>query len=328
MEINYNEDGIYLPEIKLWLDPHGAKADECGFVSHAHSDHAKWHGLTIASGPTVRFMRGRHTEGRPGETRSPAFLTRIRHEGAMLTLLPAGHIAGSAQLLVEYKKERLIYSGDFKLRPDAACESAVIEEADQLIMETTFGKPQYLFPPASKTIEKIADFCNKSIKQRMIPTLLVYSLGKAQELLLALKPWGFEFVVHPSIADMCEVYKNLGYQFGPLHVAGQQSPENRVLLWPPHARNHSMYLGWKDRLRTAFVSGWAMDPSTKFRYQVDEAFPISDHADFSELLAYVWQVHPKTIYTQHGFATDFASHLRLTGHDAKTLGEIEQLELI
>jgi len=113
----------------------------------------------------------------------------------------AGHIAGSAQLLVEYKKERLLYSGDFKLRPDVASESLVVEEADQLIMETTFGKAQYLFPPASKTIEKIADFCQKAIRDNKIPCLLGYSLGKAQELLCSLRPYGLEFVLHPSIAE-------------------------------------------------------------------------------------------------------------------------------
>lgn len=328
MEITYSEEGIYLPEIKLWLDPHVPRPGEAGFVSHAHGDHAKWHGLTIASGPTLRFMRARNAEGKPEETRAQAFLNRFKHEGAMLTLLPAGHIAGSAQLLVEHKKERLIYSGDFKLRPDPACESIVVEEADQLIMETTFGKPQYLFPPASKTVERLADWCSRAIRENKIPCLLGYSLGKSQELMLALKPWGFEFVVHPSIADMCESYKSLGYQFGPLHAAGNQAPEGRVLIWPPSGRNHSYFLGLKEKVRTGFVSGWAMDPSTKFKYQVDEAFPISDHADFSELIAYVWQVHPKQIFTHHGFSADFASHLRLTGHDARALGEIEQLELI
>ena len=328
MQIDFSEDGIYLPEIKLWLDAHTPRPGEAGFVSHGHMDHAKWHGLTIASGPTLRFMRARNTPGKPEEVKNSAFMQRFKHEGAFCTLLPAGHIAGSAQLLVEYKKERLLYSGDFKLRPDSSCESLVVEEADQLIMETTFGKPQYLFPPASKTVEKIADYCQKAIRDQKIPCLLAYSLGKAQELLCSLKPYGFEFVLHPSVADMAEIYKQLGYKLPVTHVAGQQSPEGRVLIWPPSGRNHSMFLGWKDKLRQAFVSGWAMDPGAKFKFQADECFPISDHADFSELLAYVWQVHPKQIYTHHGFATDFASHLRLTGHDAKALGEIEQLELI
>jgi len=260
--------------------------------------------------------------------KTPAFLNRFKHEGALLTLLPAGHIAGSAQLLVEHKKERLIYSGDFKLRHDPASEVIVIEEADQLVMETTFGKPEYLFPPASKTTERIAQFCEKAWKERRHPVLLAYSLGKAQELMMSLKPWKYEFVLNPAIADMCETYKSLGYALPPSHTPGNTALEGKVLIWPPNARSQPWFQGVADRCRTAFISGWAVDAGSKFRMKVDECFPLSDHADFSELLAYVWQVHPKQIYTHHGFAADFASHLRLTGHDARALGEVEQLELI
>ena len=327
MEIVY-DNGVYLPEIKLWLDPHDAHPDEVGFVSHAHGDHAKWHGLTYASGPTVRFMRGRSTAPKGIEVKQQAFMQRFKHEGAYLTLLPAGHIAGSAQLLVEYKKETLLYSGDFKLRPDPACEPIQVHEAQQLIMETTFGQAQYMFPPASKTFEKIAGFCQKAHKDKKVPVLLAYSLGKAQELMMALKPWGWEFVLHPSMADMTEIYRGLGYALPPSHTPGNTGLDNKVIIWPPNGRNHQWYAGIASRCRTAFLSGWALDAGTKFKMSVDEVFPLSDHADFSELLAYVWQVHPKKIYTHHGFAAEFASHLRLTGHDAHALGQEEQLELL
>jgi DNA ligase-1 len=327
MDIVY-DNGIYLPEIKLWLDPHEAKPDEVGFVSHAHGDHAKWHGLTLASSPTARLMRARSTAPKDVEVKAQAFMQRFKHEGATLTLLPAGHIAGSAQLLVETKKDLLLYSGDFKLRPDPSCEPIQVHEADQLIMETTFGQAQYLFPPASKTIEKIAGFCQKAHRDKKVPVLLAYSLGKAQELMLSLKPWGWEFVLHPSMADLFEAYKGLGYALPPMHTPGNTGLDDKVILWPPNGRNHSWYAGIAKRCRTAFCSGWALDPGTKFKMGVDEAFPLSDHADFSELLAYVWQVHPKHIYTHHGFAAEFASHLRLTGHDAHALGMEEQLELL
>jgi DNA ligase 1 len=327
MEIVYDH-GVYLPELKLWLDAHEAKPDEIGFVSHAHGDHAKWHGLTIASGPTLRLMRSRESPPKDREGKPQAFLQRFRHEGATLTLLPAGHVAGSAQLLVEFKKESLLYSGDFKLRPDPACEPIQVHEADQLIMETTFGQAQYLFPPASKTIERIASFVQKAHKDKKVPVLLAYSLGKAQELMLSLKPWNWEFVVHPSIAAVCETYKGLGYALPPSHTPCNTSLDNKVLLWPPNGRTQAWYAGVSARCRTAFCSGWAMDPGTKQRMRVDEAFPLSDHADFSELLAYVWQVHPKKIHTHHGFAPEFASHLRLTGHDATALGMEEQLQLL
>jgi hypothetical protein len=85
MQIDYSEDGIYLPEIKLWLDAHRPRPGEAGFVSHAHMDHAKWHGLTIASSPTLRFMRGRNTEGKPCDIKNAAFMSRFRHEGALCT---------------------------------------------------------------------------------------------------------------------------------------------------------------------------------------------------------------------------------------------------
>jgi DNA ligase-1 len=327
MEIVYDK-GVYLPEIKLWLDPHEAHPDEAGFVSHAHGDHAKWHGTTYASSPTLRLMRARSVAPKDVQAKPQAFLARFKHNGAYLTLLPAGHIAGSAQLLVEYKEQSLIYSGDFKLRPDASCEPIQVHEADQLIMETTFGQAQYLFPPASKTMEKVAAFCQKAHKDKKVPVLLAYSLGKAQELMLALSPWKWEFVLHPSVAAMAETYKGLGYKMPPFHTPGNTGLDNKVLIWPPSGRNHAWYAGVAKRCRTAFISGWAMDPGTKARMSVDEAFPLSDHADFSELLAYVWQVHPKQIYTHHGFAAEFASHLRLTGHDAVALGQEEQLELL
>lgn len=327
MEIVY-KDGVYLPQIKLWLDPHDDKPGESAFVSHAHGDHAKWSGLTYATAPTLRFMRTRHPMPTGIEAKAVAYQNRVKHEGATLTLLPAGHIAGSAQLLVEYKDERLIYSGDFKMRPDSACEPIVMEEADDLIMETTFGRPNYLFPPASKTIERVALWCKAALRDRKIPVLMAYSLGKAQELMLALKPWDFHFVLHPAVADMVEVYKGLGYSFPPHAVPGNTGPEGKIVIWPPNARNHPFFAQITGKARTAYISGWAMDASAKARFKTDEAFPLSDHADFSELIAYVWQVHPKRIHTHHGFAAEFASHLRLTGHDARALGEVEQLELI
>lgn len=327
MEITYDK-GIYLPEIKLWLDPHDPKPGETGFVSHAHGDHAQWHGTTLCSGPTLRLMRARSQAPKDAVAKGQTFMNRFKHGGATLTLLPAGHIAGSSQLLIEYKDETVLYSGDFKLRPDPSCEPIEVHEADTLIMETTFGQAQYLFPPASKTIEKIAAFCQKAHKDKKVPVLLSYALGKAQELMMALKPWGWEFVLHPSTAALAEVYKGLGYQLPPFHLPGNTSLDNKVLIWPPHARNHQWYGGVSKRCRTAFISGWAMDPGTKAKWGVDEAFPLSDHADFSELLAYVWQVHPKKILTHHGFAAEFASHLQLTGHDAHALGQEEQLALL
>ncbi len=324
MIVEYRE-GIYLPEIRLWLDAHSDRPGEAGFVSHAHGDHARWHGQTLLTRETLRLMRARRPRS-GGEPRTAAFLQPFEHQGARLTLYPAGHIAGSAQVLVESGGERLLYSGDFKLRPDPACESIVIPQADLLIMETTFGLPRYLFPPTSLTMERLAAFCQDAIRAGRVPVLLAYSLGKAQELMLSLKPWGFEFVVHPSAADITEAYRQMGYAFPPCHVTGRQGLEGRVLVWPPHLRQDSLLQGLSRRV--ALVSGWALDSSARFRFGADECFPVSDHADFSELLAYVREVRPSRVFTQHGFSREFASFLRREGYDARALGQQEQLELI
>lgn len=326
MQIVY-DNGVYLPEIKLWIDPQSAKPEEAGFVSHGHADHARWHGLTLCSSPTLRFMQKR-SSFQSGETKTPAFFKRFKHEGAYLTLLPAGHIAGSAQLLVEYKKDRLLYSGEFKMRPDHASEALVTEEANQLIVETSFGKPEYLFPPASRTYDKIARFCKSSLRAGQTPALFANSLGKSQALLLALKKYDLEFVLHSEIADMCDIYKQLHYDMPVYSRPEERSSKGCVLLWPQHQRHHKYFEALGSKVRTALISGWAIDPAVKIKAQVDEAFPISDHADFSELISYVWQVSPEKVYTHHGFAKEFASHLRRQGKEAYALGEEEQLELI
>jgi DNA ligase-1 len=326
LKIEYDY-GIYLPEIDLWLDPHSTRAKGAGFVSHAHGDHAFWHGKTLATAATLRLMRTRQTKGAEKDVMRLSFMETVAYNNATLTLYPAGHIAGSAQILIEYQGERLLYSGDFRLRPGSACEPAVVPKADILIMETTFGKPEYLFPPSSQVLESIAAWCRRQMQSGETPVLMAYSLGKAQEALLGLKPFGFEFVVHPAIADLNAVYKDLGYAFPVCHAFGQSSAQDKVVLCPPQGRTHA-FMSSLGKPKIALLSGWALDRGAKYRFQADEGFPLSDHADFSELVAYVARVEPKQVHTDHGFAAEFASHLRRQGLDARALGVAEQMELL
>jgi len=150
LTLEYHQGGIYLPRLGLWLDPHRAKPGHV-FVSHAHSDHIATHPTPILTEPTAWLMRhrlgGKRVEQilRFGETRSFGGGT-----GASipfnLTLLPAGHILGSAMAFVEAEGESLLYTGDFKLRPNFCAEACEPRRADYLVMETTFGQPRYLFP--------------------------------------------------------------------------------------------------------------------------------------------------------------------------------------
>ena len=163
-------NGISLPGSSLWLDP--KRKAPVGVVSHAHSDHAGWHTLTIATPATMDLMKARKEP--PSGVRLVELFYKEPFEinGARITLYPAGHILGSAQVLVESEEGTLLYTGDFKRRESLTCEEATSVKAGTLVMETTFGHPKYAFPPVEAVREEIAEFCKKALGEGVTPVLL------------------------------------------------------------------------------------------------------------------------------------------------------------
>jgi Cft2 family RNA processing exonuclease len=306
--------GIYLPQIDLWLDATAPR--DRAVVSHAHSDHVRRHACTIATPGTARLIehrygrRGRFIEMECGEQRDLG--------GFTLTLLPAGHVRGSAQALVEYRGVRLLYSGDFKLAPSHTAEPAAVPEADVLVVEATFGRPQYRFPPGEQVAAEILEFCRRALSDGHTPVLFAYSLGKGQELLGRLAGAGFDIAVHGTTFGVSQVYEQLGVEFPVYSRLDDGVLEGTVLICPPQARRAGL-IDALPRTRTAFISGWAIDRSARYRFGTDAAFPLSDHADYDELLTYVERVNAKRIYTVYGFAAEFAADLRARGYDALPL---------
>jgi len=321
IEVRY-ERGVYLPQQDFWLDPWDAK--RFAFVSHAHSDHIAPHQEVIVSERTARLMRAR-LPGARIEHPLP-FGERRCIRGVDLMLLPAGHIFGSAQCLIFAGEETLLYTGDFKLRPGKSAEQAEWRHADTLVMETTFGVPRYRFPPTKEVVDRMVAFCSETIDAGEVPVLLGYSLGKAQEILCALEGAGLTPMLHGSVYQMTRIYEQLGQSFCKYVRYNRNDVAGKVLICPPSA-NRSTMLENIPRKRVAFVSGWAVDPNAVYRYQVDAAFPLSDHADYDDLLRYVELVQPRRILTLHGFAAAFASDLRARGLDAWALTEENQMEL-
>jgi DNA ligase 1 len=241
-------------------------------------------------------------------------------------LIPAGHIFGSAQCLVFAGEETLLYTGDFKLRPGRSAEQAEWRHADTLVMETTFGVARYRFPPTKEVIDKMVAFCGETIDAGQVPVLLGYSLGKAQEILCALDGAGLTPMLHGSVYQMTRIYEQLGQSFCKYVRYNRNDVAGKVLICPPSA-NRSPMLEKIPRKRVALMSGWAVDPDAVYRYQVDAAFPLSDHADYDDLLRYVELVQPRRVLTLHGFAAAFASDLRGRGLEAWALTEEDQMEL-
>src|SRR5437588_910019 len=321
IEVRY-ERGVYLPAHDLWLDPWEPK--RFAFVSHAHGDHIAPHEEIILSERTARLLRTRM----PG-TRNENVLQfdeQRRVHDVDVTLLPAGHIFGSAQLFLSGKDETLLYTGDFKLRHGKSAEPAEWRPADTLIMETTFGLPRYQFPPTEKVIEQIVAFCRDGLEDGEVPVLLGYSLGKAQEILCSLDGAGLTPMLHGSVYQMTRIYEQFGQSFCKYVRYNKNDVAGKVLICPPSA-SHSPMVNKIPRKRVAMISGWAVDPNATYRYRVDAAFALSDHADYNDLIRYVDLVQPKRVLTLHGFAAEFARDLRERGIEAWALSEENQMEL-
>jgi DNA ligase-1 len=316
------ERGVYLPDQDIWLDPWDQKP--FAFVSHAHSDHIAAHNEIIVSEGTARLMQAR-LPGQRHEHIVP-FQERTTIRGFEVMLLPAGHIFGSAQFFIQGDAGSLLYTGDFKLRRGRSAEPAQWINADTLVMETTYGLPRYRLPPTERVVEQIVAFCRESLEEGAVPVLLGYSLGKAQEILCSLSDADLTPMLHGSVFQMTRIYEQFGQSFCKYERYDANSVSGKVLICPPSA-NRSRMLEKIPRKRVAMISGWAIDPNAVYRYQVDAAFPLSDHADYADLLRYVELVKPERVLTLHGFAAEFARDLRDRGIEAWALGQQNQLEL-
>jgi DNA ligase-1 len=311
-----------LPKEDIWLDPWDAKP--FAFVSHAHSDHIAPHDEIIVSERTARLMQARM----PGERHEHVlnFGEKRTVRGLDVTLIPAGHIFGSAQFFLETDDGSLLYTGDFKLRPGRSAEPAEWRQAQTLIMETTFGIPRYRFPPTEQIVGQIVAFSRDALETGAVPVLLGYSLGKAQEILCALSDAGLKPMLHGSVHQMTRIYEQFGQSFCEYERYHADRVAGKVLICPPSVVRSRMLEKIKDK-RIAMISGWAVDPNAIYRYQVDAAFPLSDHADYTDLIRYVELVQPERVLTLHGFAAEFARDLRERGIEAWALSEENQLEL-
>lgn len=320
IKVTYRQ-AVYLPCHDLWLDPR--RPQDFAFVSHAHSDHIGKHRETVLTAATSRLMRAR--QGGGGDEHILQFGETRTLRGAEFTLLPAGHVCGSAQLHWRTDDGSLLYTGDFKLRPGLTCEPIAWRQADTLIMETTFGKPQFVFPPSEQVLADIVRFCREALDDGAVPVLLAYSLGKAQEALCAVAAAGLRPMLHGAVAKISRIYAELRPDFPAFEEYVASQLEGRVLICPPIVRQSRMIQRLEKR-RVAMLTGWTMTSGAVHRYRVDAAFPLSDHAGYDDLLRYVELVQPRRVLTLHGYAAEFARDLRARGVEAWSLVSPDQLE--
>lgn len=314
------DDGVHLFGTELFLDPRRKRAR--AIVSHAHSDHVGRHRRWVTS-PGTAALCARRWGARDLEVHD--FLAPWRDADTWVTLLPAGHILGSSMVLLEHQSTRILYTGDFRLKASATAEPCEPVQADILVMECTYGVPRYRFPDREAVLDELLDFIESTLAQDAVPVLLAHSLGKAQEVARRIGDRGYSVALHPSAFEMLEVYREQGVRFTACRPYDLGPSRPAVVIVPPHLALSPLVRRFRRR-RVAFLSGWALGPQRRWAPHCDAVFPLSDHADFDELVEMVARVRPRRVYTLHGPAA-FAAELRARGIDAETASEALQMRL-
>jgi DNA ligase-1 len=313
------DHGVSLPGHRLWLDPLVVRS--FAFISHAHTDHARRHREALLTPQTLALIP---EERRPRGWRMLGYDEPMRRDAASVTLLPAGHMLGSAQLLLEHDGVRLLYTGDLKLRVPGTRVLTAIPRAEVLIIETTYGRPHFRFGDPDETVESIARWCRFALDSHVTPVLLCHALGKTEEVMLALAPYGFTFALEKRCAPCARAYASAGRPLPEWIELEGGDAGGRVVIAPPAGKDEVRRLG---RYRTALVSGWAKDAEFARMFGADATFDLSDHCDFDELVQVVELTGADQVYTVHGYTADFARHLRRKGIRASALESTEQLQL-
>lgn len=305
------ENGLFLTRPRLGLDVR--RRQPHGFVSHAHADHIAPHELAYCTPATARLYRLRM-----GPARAVVELPyrQPRQWGdARLTTYPAGHCLGSAMIHIECGGRSLLYTGDFKLGESATAERAELPRADVLVMESTFGQPRYRLPPRSETVAALIDLVKRTLAAGRTPVIHAYPLGKSQEVTRLLTAAGVPVLQHPAIFAVSEVYRACGVDLGDVLPYSADLLPGRAVITMPQGSGRFRLPGMQQPVTIA-TTGWAADPSTKYRWGVDHALPLSDHADFNELLEAAERVGASEIFCVHG-PREFVDHLRSAGFNAR-----------
>jgi Cft2 family RNA processing exonuclease len=309
---HYNA-GLFLTVAQLAVDVR-RRQPRC-FVSHAHTDHIARHELALATSATARLYR--HRLGSQHRVREMEYREPLEFGGLRLTALPAGHCLGSAMLLADDGERSLLYTGDFKLGPSATSEEAELPTADILIMECTFGRPHYRLPPRAVVITRLMELVQGALAVGKTPVIHAYPLGKSQEVTKLLTDSGVPVLQHPVIYAVSREYQKCGVDLGDFgEFDGRPLEGHAVVTLPRGSRNHR--LPGIGRTVSIAVTGWAADAAAKYRLGVDHALPLSDHADYDDLIETVRRVEPREIYCTHG-PPEFADHLCNLGFNAYPL---------
>ena len=296
--IQPHAEGIYVAPADAWVDPSQSK--ERALVTHGHADHARGgHGTVWATPATLAIMGVRYGDqnGCPVDYGQSVAVGEVE-----VSFVPAGHVLGSAQIILDYAGERVVVSGDYKRRADPTCAPFVPVPCDIFITEATFGLPVFRHPDTGSEIDRLLHRLQADPARCVL--VGAYALGKAQRVITELRARGHHEPIyyHGAMERLCQLYEELGVPLGELrHCGGATKKEmaGHIVICPPGALNDR----WSRRLPdpvTAMASGWMRIRQRARQRNVELPLIISDHADWDELTQTIRDVAPKEVWITHG----------------------------
>lgn len=283
------------------FDPRRVLSGDVCMISHAHSDHlpTSFKQLSAICSPITSDFVALRTKKRIEASADD----RVR-------MLEAGHIAGSRMFFVS-GETKVLYTGDFCTREKEQMKAAKPHKCDVLVVEATYGRPEYVFPPHDEVISIAKDWLEDALAAGESAVLFAYPLGKSQELASALRE--LPLVFHPTIAENNRVLLRHGYKLRCEEYDPERTKAPFVYVTSGYGRDLARVESMRKKgARTAAFSGWALNHGFAKRSKLDEAFPVSDHCGFNELIEFVRMCGPDQVFTTHGFAKELASHIRRT----------------
>ena len=314
--------GLYCPAGDFYIDP--MRRVERAVITHAHADHARsGHAHYLAHHDSAGLLRQRL--GRHISLQTLAYGEALDLHGVRLSLHPAGHVLGSAQIRLAHRGQVWVASGDYfhaghgQTNPTCAPFEAIT--CDCFITEATFALPFYRWPDPHGEFEALHAWWQRNAADGQPSLLAAYSLGKAQRLLAGLEGSAGPIAVHPSVAELNTAYAQAGVRLPEVRRLDDCRPgelARALVIAPPSAAEHPAMRGYPT-VRSAFASGWMQLRAQRRRPGLDQGFVLSDHADWPGLLQAIAATRCERVIVMHGSEATLVRYLRERGLDAGTL---------
>jgi putative mRNA 3-end processing factor len=307
--VKMTDKGMYCPFGDFYIDPH--QPVRTAVITHGHGDHSRpGHRQYISAKPGRGILRERLGRGIALEALN--YGESISRNGVRVSLHPAGHILGSAQVRIEYGGEVWCISGDYKIDADPTCAPFEPVKCHTFITESTFGFPRFVWPDQNIVMEQINDWWRTNKKEGLTSILYSYALGKAQRILHDLDPTIGPIVCHGLVESMNQMYRLEGIPLpktlDTLSFIDKPKPEGALLIIPP-SQKYGHWLRYFRPHNTAMASGWMLNPDEAKQRQVDCGFVVSDHVDWPGILNAIKETQAENVLVIHGEGIDLVNHL-------------------